>query len=287
MKNKEYVKISKLVQLSDFPKTTIRFYIDNGLLPPPVKTGKTMAYYDERHIKLLTKIKKLQKKENLSFAQLKEKLSGDKGVDNDIFSAPAVISTEEARKKKADILKAATKVFSEKGYYRTTINNVTAEANISTGTFYFYFKDKHQLYSDVIDSLIQTISEKREQTLKGEEDLFIRVTKRGKAIYEHFEKYKEIIFLVRAEMGGEDEWAKKKVSELYQTLSESLATDIKKAIDQKLIRPVDTKLAAYSFIGLIEIMTLLMTLESEYNIDQILSFLTDFTMKGLEPRKGE
>ena len=91
---------------------------------------------------------------------------------------------------------------SEKGYYRTTVNDVTLEAKISTGTFYFYYKDKHELYTNVIDDLILTITNTREKILKGETDIFSRVLKRGKVIYENFDKYKEIIFLVRAEIDG-------------------------------------------------------------------------------------
>jgi AcrR family transcriptional regulator len=194
------------------------------------------------------------------------------------------ISTEEKEEKRQWILKAATKVFSEKGYYRTTVNDVTRAAAISTGTFYFYFQDKRQLYNDVVNDLIKNISDKREEVLQGETDIMMRVAKRGRAIYEHYDKYKEIIYLVRAEIDGDDEWAKKKAMELYQTISESLMRDLRMGIDQGLIRDVDTKLTAYSLIGLIEIMTLFMNLEHGYNIDHIMDFLFDFVLKGLEPR---
>lgn len=284
MNAKKFMKIGELVKATGVPKTTIRFYVDGGLLPPPVKTGRTMAYYDDRHIHLLSAIRKFQKSENLSLAQLKQRVSALKRCESDGFEENEDIFTETQKKKKEDILSAAIRVFSEKGYYRTTVNDVTDEANISTGTFYFYFKDKRELYNDVVDSLIQYISKEREKLLQGETDILTRLTRRGRAIYDHFEKYKEIIFLVRAEMGGEDQWAKTKVSGLYRSLSESAAADIQKAIDQGLIRPVDTKLVAYSFIGLIEIMALFMNLEPGYDIDGILNFLTDFTLKGLEPR---
>ena len=75
--------------------------------------------------------------------------------------------------------------------------------------------------------------------------------------------------------------------ELYQTISESLMRDLRKGIDQGLIREVETKLTAYSLIGLIEIMTLFMNLEHGYDIDQVMDFLFDFVLKGLEPRHDE
>jgi AcrR family transcriptional regulator len=44
--------------------------------------------------------------------------------------------------RRAQILKAATKLFSEQGYYRTTIQAVAKEAGVSTGLIYQYFHDK-------------------------------------------------------------------------------------------------------------------------------------------------
>ncbi len=40
---------------------TIRYYIQEGLLPKPVKTHKNMAYYDESYIERIRLIKQLQK----------------------------------------------------------------------------------------------------------------------------------------------------------------------------------------------------------------------------------
>ena len=291
MMNKKYMRISELVKQSGIQKTTIRFYLQNGLLPPPIKTGQTMAYYDERHLLYLNEIRKQQKNEKLPLAQLRERFSAQEysSIHGASEAGPALhddeaISTEQKQKKKSDILAAATKVFSEKGYYRTSVNDVALAADISIGTFYFYFKDKRKLYKDVVNNLIRNITEKREQALQGETDILKRVTIRGRAIYEHFEMYKVIIFLVRAEMGGDDDWAKNMAMKLYRTISESLIADLQKGIDKGIIRPVDTKLTAYSLIGLIEIMSLLMNLEKGYDIDTILEFLTDFTLKGLERR---
>jgi AcrR family transcriptional regulator len=291
MLNKKYMKIGELAELSGVHKTTIRFYLQGGLLPPPIKTGQTMAYYDERHLLCLNEIRTQQRKEKLPLAVLREKFAGQedrsfRSASESVSSQPEgeAISTEQKQKKKRDILASATKVFSEKGYYQSTVNDVVLAADISIGTFYFYFKDKRDLYKNVVNELIRNISEKRDHALQGETDILKRVTIRGRAIYEHFEMYKVIIFLVRAEMDGDDEWAKHMAMKLYRTISESLMIDLQKGIDRGIIRPVDTKLTAYSLIGLIEIMSLLTNLEKGYGIDRIMEFLTDFVLKGLDPR---
>ncbi len=288
---KKFMKIGELVKCSGVPKTTIRYYINNGLLPDPVKTSQTMAYYDERHVKRLNDIRSMMEKEKLPLAALKRKFDAQEArfasretEASGQISDGELITTEHKQKKKQGILNAAVKVFSEKGCYRTTVKDITRAADVSTGTFYFYFQDKHQLYNEVIDNLIQLIKNIREQVLRGESDFFARIVKRARAIYEHYEKYREIIYLIRAEIIGDDEWAKKKAMKLYQTLSESLKLDLQKGIDLGLIRQVDTTLTSYSLIGLIEIMILFMNLEDGYDFEHILTFLIDFVLTGLESR---
>lgn len=43
------------------------------------------------------------------------------------------------------IVKAAVRLFSENGYFQTTIDDIAKEADVSKGLIYLYFKDKHDL----------------------------------------------------------------------------------------------------------------------------------------------
>ena len=44
------------------------------------------------------------------------------------------------------ICEAAEELFGEKGYYETSITDITTRANVGTGTFYVYFESKLRLY---------------------------------------------------------------------------------------------------------------------------------------------
>ena len=50
--------ISKLSSLSAIPRSTIKFYIRESLIPRPNKIRGTRAYYDARHLNKLRLIKK-------------------------------------------------------------------------------------------------------------------------------------------------------------------------------------------------------------------------------------
>ncbi len=55
--------------------------------------------------------------------------------------------------KKKQIIDTAIKVFSVKGYHSTTVKDVVDEAGIAVGTFYFYFKNKEDLFETLYDEV--------------------------------------------------------------------------------------------------------------------------------------
>lgn len=57
--------------------------------------------------------------------------------------------------KKKSIIKAAAKVFSQKGYIDSSIKDITDEASVAVGTFYSYFNNKEE----VLDQIYEEISD--------------------------------------------------------------------------------------------------------------------------------
>lgn len=68
--------------------------------------------------------------------------------------------------KRMEIVQAAISIFSEKGYYKTSIKDISDGAGISSGTFYLYYKSKDDLvldiYTEVHSMLGRYIYEKME-----------------------------------------------------------------------------------------------------------------------------
>jgi DNA-binding transcriptional MerR regulator len=74
-------KISDLARETGVPTGTIKFYIREGLLPPPtLKTGRNMAYYDRAFIDRIRAIKELQRKRFLPLDVIKAILNHDDQV---------------------------------------------------------------------------------------------------------------------------------------------------------------------------------------------------------------
>jgi TetR/AcrR family transcriptional regulator, fatty acid metabolism regulator protein len=61
-----------------------------------------------------------------------------------------------ARRRK--LVEAATKVFGEHGYHATTVPMIVATSETSTGSFYFYFRSKEDVFAAVIEELGREIA---------------------------------------------------------------------------------------------------------------------------------
>jgi DNA-binding transcriptional MerR regulator len=70
-----------LVRESGLPRETIHFYIHQGLLPSPVKTGRNTALYGQQHLDRLRRIRELQERQFLPLKAIRAVL--DDTADED------------------------------------------------------------------------------------------------------------------------------------------------------------------------------------------------------------
>ena len=55
------------------------------------------------------------------------------------------------------IMICAMEVFTEIGYMKTTVKDITTKANVGHGTFYRYFKNKNHLLDRLVDELLEKV----------------------------------------------------------------------------------------------------------------------------------
>jgi AcrR family transcriptional regulator len=61
----------------------------------------------------------------------------------------------EKERRKQQIIVAAKRVFSEKGFSKSTMEDIASEAELSPGTLYLYFKNKEELYASLSLRVLQ------------------------------------------------------------------------------------------------------------------------------------
>lgn len=73
----ELVKMAGLARLSGVPAATIKHYLREGLLPPPARQNRNVAYYDPGVADRIRRIKALQRDRFLPLKVIRDVLDGD------------------------------------------------------------------------------------------------------------------------------------------------------------------------------------------------------------------
>jgi len=80
------LKMKELTRITGVPKSTILLYVNQGLLPKPLKTSPNMAYYDPLCIERIAFIKQVQSCHRLPLAAIKGLIREmDKGRNVDLM----------------------------------------------------------------------------------------------------------------------------------------------------------------------------------------------------------
>ncbi len=91
------------------------------------------------------------------------------------------------------ILKAATKVFFENGFEKTSVKMILSEANIVTGSFYHFFSSKEALFEAVVEEFLKDYSLKV-RTILEDDTLTIEQIMDG--FFKEFDKSSDTYFNV-------------------------------------------------------------------------------------------
>ncbi|HMK65319.1 MAG TPA: TetR/AcrR family transcriptional regulator [Thermodesulfobacteriota bacterium] len=165
------------------------------------------------------------------------------------------------------IIKAAKKVFLERGYFNTTIEKVAAEARVSKGAIYLYFPGKDDLFMSLLVPMMQDLG-RRLQVLeeKVSNDSYLTGAEVVMGFYESFkgiyEADPDIFSIMRAFQIGAltmkmNEQTAAEINRYARTNSKIGRSIIAKAIELKLLREVDPALLYNMlwgiFIGIVQL----------------------------------
>lgn len=91
-------RIKDLCEMTGVSREAIRFYINEGLMPPPEKSAHNMGWYGERHVELLRLIQKLQSERFMPLKAIRSVLQGRSDLS---FTPAQTEAFEEMRRKLA------------------------------------------------------------------------------------------------------------------------------------------------------------------------------------------
>jgi TetR/AcrR family fatty acid metabolism transcriptional regulator len=156
---------------------------------------------------------------------------------------------------RSKIIKSGLKVFTRKGYFKTTVDDIAKEVGIAKGTVYLYFKDKPSLYISTIEEHFAGAISFLEEIKVEEVSSTYKLRKIADAWYDYMLKYKssfamftmENLNLSRKIMKALKPLIPKHIAKMTGVVAEIIDEGIK----QKEFRQVEPRIAALHFLSTI------------------------------------
>ncbi len=270
--------ITELCQHSGVPVSTIKYYIKMGLLPKPVKTGKTRGYYHPNHLNRLVLIKKLQKEENMPLKKIREitrLIDDEKGRDPDNSSSTWL--------NRSLIIEKAVGLFRHKGYEKTTIADIVGAAQIGRDTFYKCFENKKALFLECIRTVVNDENKIiYDFDITDDNDWLKSYLLMSKTNLKRYFVWKDMINILRAlATSNPDEFADA-LKESIQAKVDFFEKHIGKGIRSGMFREVNVTVLAVMFTALQDLGSEYFSMHKPGAIDQkVFDDVNDIILNGI------
>jgi len=94
-KNKNHLRIGQLAKIAGVSPPTIKHYVNQGLLPKPIKTSKNMAYYEQSCVHKIRLIKRIQKEKFLPLDVIKRLIESGESYDEELELGKAILKSHK------------------------------------------------------------------------------------------------------------------------------------------------------------------------------------------------
>lgn len=267
-------RMADLERITGLKRRTIHHYLQEGLLSPPKRTGKTMAYYGAVHIEELMRIKELRDK-GYPIALIREELEAGRPEAKQTGG-----NTGNRSDRKRQLIEKAVEVFARKGYNQTKISDITSAVGVGQSTFYIYFPSKRALFIECVDQVFDAMFKDVWEEIKHERNPFKRLRKRYEVIMKSHPQFIDMIQVLRMAV-EDDPGLDAKRREIYTSVYDTVKHDMDQAVEMGIIHPKpsekDIELMSHILVGFLEIAHFISTMYPQYNEDDLIDALQEIS----------
>jgi len=284
-------KIADLVRLSGTGRSTIHFYLNSGLLPPPVRRGPKLHFYGREHVSRLREIAERRAAGDTLETIGKQFARRDRGRARREAHAP---KPDEPKRKfsrrglRDGLLDSAARAFVERGYDGVHVEDVARAVGVSKAKLYELFPSKAALFVACLDRLRHVVfsPEVRAQMVTSAISFTDEGRVRAAAVLSRFPPYRMMTnLLAQAAFGDDAELAKSARAALH-----AMVLGAKPMFDRAVAsgdcRAIDTELLAYMTWGALMAVGDRLALDDKYTSTELLEAYLDFVRYGNAPERA-
>lgn len=175
-----------------------------------------------------------------------------------------------SQERKAQIITAATDVFTRLGFQKARMDDIVEESGLSKGALYWYFKSKDDIIIGILDRLFQRELDDLRLLVTAETPTLDRLYAFSDRVIEDFKKLERFlpILLELVALAIRSKVIQKAFKTYFRQYLEIITPILQQGIDSGELRAVDAKEAALAMGAIFEGTALLWVYDSE-NVDMI------------------
>ena len=168
--------------------------------------------------------------------------------------------------RKDEIIKIATRLFSEKSYHDVKMDEIAEELGIAKGTIYLYFKSKEQLYLKILEDSHESIESILEKEIANNDPSPVKLRKALSIIFSFYRRNLDVLkilsrdetHLIKEHFEFTELWRKRRLK-LYEKI-------LDKGIKEGSFSIQNTTLTALIIFGLVRSVMFFYTTEKDSSI---------------------
>ncbi|KUJ95904.1 MAG: hypothetical protein PWR24_844 [Desulfonauticus sp.] len=191
------------------------------------------------------------------------------------------------RERRQKILQAAKKLFASKGFKGTTTQKLAQEAGLSEAGLYKYFKNKQEIYEEILNQKIQDIDFYFPSGQQPKNNLKIELRECAIRFLQRNIQDTTFLKIILYSALEENDFLFSFLKEVRKKFFTPIKKSIKKGIENKKIKNFDEDILAKLFFSMIYYTLLLKTLFKDesfdaYKIEEIVDLIIEIFFKGVE-----
>jgi AcrR family transcriptional regulator len=189
---------------------------------------------------------------------------------------------EDHYKRKQEILTIAARIFRQKGYNATSMNDLAKECGLFKGSLYHYFKNKEEILQEVIQSyfeyLLQYLEPINSSKVLPTEKLRMSLEIQLKAIEANRDA---VSVALREDRAVENPYREAYIAQRNR-LEDHLVAILEEGIEKGVFRKVDIRLTTKAILGMCNWAAVWYSRSGRLSSKAIAQHFTDLAISGLE-----
>ena len=153
-------------------------------------------------------------------------------------------------KTKRKIFETSMKLFAEKGYDATSIEEITATVGVAKGTLYYHFSSKEEIFNFLIEEGIKLLQNSVEIKTLIHDNYIDKIKAIILIQIKIVAKYEDIITIILSQFWGNEARNKKCQDHVYAYIGQ-IERIVQEGIEKREIKKGDTRAVASEIYGLI------------------------------------